>query len=361
MSANDTNPEKPARARSVSGFLISVALFMALLAVAGVGWNSWQLMALTSLSERVSRDDNQIRELTQRIDRLAEDLLEQRQSALAMRSSFEGRLTELNDMPVRLEQVESQVASIPGINQQSRNDWLKTEALYYLRIANAQALLAGDGEVAASALRLADEKLRESGDPALSAVRAKLANEIAALEAMPVVDRAGISFRLQSLINMANSWPLRATAPERFSPAAPEVTADLGAWNRFVTTIKKVFLSIVSIKQTDERPVAQLSAAEQALVVESIKAELQVARLAFATNNAELFAATLERAAGQIELYFDTEASSVLSALAAIAEIQAVERPAGMPDISGSLALMLAAGKPDLQLPARTDGEEAAE
>ena len=75
MSANDTNPEKPARARSVSGFLISVALFMALLAVAGVGWNSWQLMALTSLSERVSRDDNQIRELTQRIDRLAEDLL----------------------------------------------------------------------------------------------------------------------------------------------------------------------------------------------------------------------------------------------------------------------------------------------
>ncbi len=351
MTDSDTKAEKLAAKRS-SSVLSLFAVLLALLALIVAGWVGWQQMLLQTLPAQVSGEASQLRELTRRVDTLAEDTLEQRVAALNIRSSLEAELSALKELPVRVGQLEGQVAAIPGINQQSRNDWLKTEALYYMRIANAQALLAGDGEVAASALRLADDKLRQTGDPAMTAVRAKLADEIAALEAMPVVDRAGISFRLQSIINLSNSWPLKAAAPERFEPAAAEVNAELGPWERFVATIKRVFLSIVSVKQTDVTPIAQLGAAEQGLVVESIKAELQVARLAFATGNTELFESTLTRAADQIALYFDAEANSVQSALATIAEIQNTEAPAALPDISGSLSLMLSTGKPALPVPA---------
>ena len=91
----------------------------------------------------------------------------------------------IHNVPVldTVDRLEQTVTALPGTNQPGRSQWLKTEATYYLRIANAQVLLGGDAEVIAGALRLADEKLRETGDPTVAPVRAVLSEEIAALEA----------------------------------------------------------------------------------------------------------------------------------------------------------------------------------
>jgi uroporphyrin-3 C-methyltransferase len=159
---------------------------------------------------------------------------------------------------------------------------------------------------------------------------------------MPEIDRTGISFRLQSLTTLSDSWPFRSAAPDNFSPELEKPTADLGAWDRFIATIKSVLASIVSIKETQGPPVTQLGVAEQALIVESVKAELQVARLSFVSGNNELFSQSLARTVTQLEMYFDTEAAPVAAALATLIEIQAIELPGAMPDISGSLSLMLA-------------------
>jgi uroporphyrin-3 C-methyltransferase len=345
--SSNSSDATPAASRTIGTFLSLAALLIALVAIATAGWSNWQLLSLQTLPARISGDEGRLSELTRRLDMLAEDADKQQQVTEELQASLEQGLSELAALPLRLEQVEEAVASIPGINQQSRSNWLKTEALYYMRIANAQALLAGDAQIAASALQLADDKLREAGDPAMTKVRAQLSEEMLALKAMPVIDRAGISFRLQSLTTLADSWPFRSAAPGNFSPEPAKPTEELGAWDRFVATIKAVLTSIISIKETQGPPPTQLGVAEQALIIESVKAELQVARLSFVSGNTELFSQSLARTVAQVEMYFDTEAAPVATALTTLTEVQAIELPGAMPDISGSLSLMLTSANSD--------------
>ena len=342
QASKDTQDAVPAPRRSIGTFISLAAVLIALVAIGIAAWGNWQLLSLQTLPSRISGDEGRLTQLTRRLDILAEDADKQQQLTKELQASLEQGLSELATLSPRLERVEEVVASIPGIDPQSRSNWLKTEAVYYMRIANAQALLAGDAQVAASALQLADDKLRAAGDPAMIRVRAKLSEEIAALKAMPEIDRTGISFRLQSLTTLADGWPFRSAAPDNFSPELEKPAEELGPWDRFIATIKAVLSSIVSVKETQGPPLTQLGAAERALIVESIKAELQVARLSFVSGNTELFSQSLARTVSQIELYFDAESASVAAALLTLADIQAIEMPGAMPDISGSLSLLLA-------------------
>lgn len=364
MTAQETDIEGaaiPAPKRSFAGLLALLALVVAC-AAAGIGaWSSMRLTSLENLPARVSGDEDLLLELSRRVDILSEDSLQHREDLLALRTRMADSLAGLEELPEAVDRLEQKVAALPGITQPSRSQWLRTEATYYLRIANAQALLGGDAEVIAGALKLADEKLRETGDPTVTPVRAALSEEIAALEAMPRVDRAGVSFRLQALSTMTDSWPLRAVAPDNFTPEAVTVDPQLGYWERFIATLKTVFSSIISVKETDAPPLAQLGVAEQALIVESVKAELQVARLAFATGNQDLFAGSLARTGAQVELYFDTSSAAVTSAMATLDELQAMEMPGALPDISRSLALMLGELRPVNAAPAEIVPPETAE
>ena len=254
-------PEPQARTSPVALIIAALALMLALLAGGVAVWSNLQLQEMQGLSQRVSGDQNLLQDLPRRVDRLSEDGLEIREALLEQRGAMSSALNDAARLTERLDRAEQMLASVPGLNQRSRADWLKTEALYYLRIANAQALLTQDPDVAASALQLADEKLMQSGDPRVSNVRRQIATELTALEAMPAVDRAGISFRLQSLAVDAGDWPLRETTPKNFRPDAEPVTAELGPWERFVATLKSVFGSIVTIKEAEAPQIAQLDAA----------------------------------------------------------------------------------------------------
>jgi len=337
------NNKQVAGTPSSRSFLPTLALLLSVLAIAAAGWTALQLVALQDIPSRVSGDAGKIQDLSRRLDGLAQQSGRQQQLIADLESSLESGLGIIPELSLRLTQSEQQLANIPGINARSRANWLVTEALYYLQIANAQATLAGNATVAASALQLADDKLRDAGDPSLTAVRAQLSTELAALKAVPIIDRTGISFRLQSLAAQAGSWSFRSTAPDNFSPDIQ--VADDGAeatdyWARFVATVKAVFASIVSIKETDAPRVAQLGSAEEALIVEAVKAELQVARLALIGGNAELFMQSLEHVNEQIDEYFDTDSTAVAAARVTVAELRALELPGPLPDISGSLALM---------------------
>ena len=333
-----------ATTQSSSSSLPRVALLMSLLALTAAGWTAWQLVDLQGIPSRISSDSGKLQALSSLLDGLAQRSDRQQQLLIDLESSLESGLEVIPDLSLRLAQSEEQLANIPGINARSRGDLLKTEALYYLQIANAQATLAGNAQVAASALQLADDKLRDAGDPSLTRVRAQLSEELVALKAVPIIDLTGISFRLQALAVQTETWPFRNAAPNNFSPdilGGNETAEDAGAWERFVATVKAVFSSIVSVKETDVPHATQLGSAEEALVLEIVKAELQVARLALISGNAELFSQSLVRVNAQIYEYFVIDATAVNAALTTLVEFQALELPGPLPDISGSAALLL--------------------
>ena len=333
-------PAAQSPSRSV---LPGLALIVSILALAAAAWTGWQLLALQGVPSQVIGDAGKIQDLSRRLDGLTEQTDRQRQLVDDLETSLESGLGVIPELSLRLEQNEKQLANVPGINARGRSNWFKTEALYYLKIANAQASLTGNAQVAASALKLADDNLRDAGDPALNPVRAQLSEELTALKAMPVVDRTGISLRLQSLAAQAGDWPFNSAAPNNFSPdiaGAPAEAEATDYWGRFKATVKAVFASIVSVKETDASHVAQLSNVEEAMITETMKAELQLARLALIGGNDELFRQSLMRVNEQVNEYFDVSTSAVVAAQEAIIELLALELPGPLPDISGSLTLM---------------------
>jgi len=348
-SSEDALPTGAANRPPVGRSLALLALLLAAVAIAAAGFAGWQLQKLQQLPDRVAAGDGRLQRLDGEFSRSAARLIADASTNAAaigvLQQGLAKQQAAQQQLALQMQQFTERVDNFAGSAIEQRNRLLKSEAIYYLRVANAQAVLVADPQVAARALQLADEKLRSVNDPALTTVRAKLSEELAALQAIPDVDTVGISFRLQSLATQVSAWPLKNPVPERFASegSVAELPAEGSAWKRFIATLQSVFDSIVSVRKSSAAPDVQLTAAERTMVVESVRAEVQLARLAFITGEMELFRQSLERIRQQAETYFDAESGAVSSALATLAELAAVELPGPVPDISASLSMLLSA------------------
>ena len=105
--------------------------------------------------------------------------------------------------------LEASQAALQGISTGARNAWLVAEAEYYMQLANAQLQLAGNAYLATIALSMADERLVQLADPALTDVRRAVADELAALEGLDKPDIEGVTLTLASLARVIESLPIR--------------------------------------------------------------------------------------------------------------------------------------------------------
>jgi uncharacterized protein HemX len=163
------------------------------------------------------------------------------------------------------------------------------------------------------------------------------------LQALPQVDRVGISFQLQALANQSASWPFQGGAPDSFKQdiSSVDLVPGQSVWQQLLAKLKAVFSGLVIIRKTNTLPVAQLGAAERALIVAEVDAELQLARLALAASDAESFRQSLQQLSRKLKQFFDTDAAAVAAALSTLEELQATELPGSLPDVSGALTLLL--------------------
>ncbi len=345
-AAGDTTHFSESR-RSANGLTVA-AVVLALASLAAAGFALWQLQTLRSLPQQVQSNTGaatrQYSDLERQIERLTAQADSNAVTLADLQSALAEEIAAMADVSLQTAALDQRVAVLSGSDAARRNRFLRSEALYYLRIANAQVLLAREPSLGVSALQLADDKLREAGDPDLVPVRAKLSEEITALGAVPALDTTGISFRLQALADQSTDWPLLNPVPEGFTSELTVATApDEGAWARLKNTILSVFDSIVSIRQSDVPPDVQLTQAERALLIEGVRAELRLARLTLISGNMELYAQSLQSLQQHLATYFDTSSAAVSSAQKTLAELAEVEGPGALPDVSGSLQLMLAA------------------
>jgi uroporphyrin-3 C-methyltransferase len=241
---------------------------------------------------------------------------------------------------LRIARIERSLDNIPGVANQARSAWLLAEAEYFLRIANAQLNLAGNVDVSLRALALADEKLRDLADPGLTRVRSLLSDEQTALRAVPQPDAEGIVLALGSLARALDTLPLDRNAPGRFGAAGSADTDESGlqrAWR----VIMEAFFSIISVKRDDNSVTPLMSAAEESMLIRTLDIELQIGRLALIRNEKDLYQRSLQAVTERLEIYFDTESAEVIAAMATVEKAAAVELPDELPNISGSLALLL--------------------
>jgi uroporphyrin-3 C-methyltransferase len=343
-------PDSPAPAKKAPGGVAWLALFLALISAAGIGYmivQDWRAQGeadqsastLADLSNRLSSSNESLSNLDAGLAELASADARTASELERLQADLENRIQLLDSLPPRMSNLENSLSMLQGISTGARNTWLLAEAEYYMQIANAQLQLAGNPHLAALALGMADERIVQLADPALTGVRRALADELAALEGMEKPDIEGITLTLSSLARVVDSLPLRqasGTTPDEVSLEDEEVSGVSRAW----ASVKGAASGLVRVTPPDETAIPLMTPDAEYFLRTNLTLQLQVARLALLRGEQAVFEQSLDDAAEWLDLYFDTQSAQVRGAEATLAEIREDLFAVTPPDISESLRLL---------------------
>jgi len=334
--------------RSGGNALAWLAFLVALIALTASGyvaWQDWKGAADTSTDDSVARLESRIADTTQSLADLDSRVVElgPRDPGIdaelrAIRSDLDERIRLLSSLPARMSTLESSVASLAGVSEGARDAWILAESEYYMQIANAQLQLANNPHLASLALRMADERIVQLANPALTDVRRAISDELAALDVMEKPDIEGATLTLASLARVVDSLPLAAgvDAEEEEQVIDPELSGPGRAW----ASVKNAMSGLVKVTPPDRAKLVQLSPDAEFFLRNNIALQLQSARIALLRGERAIFEQTLDDTSALLGDYFDTESASVTGALETIAEIRGHVFTTASPDISESLRLL---------------------
>ncbi len=311
----------------------AVALGLVILLGAGgayFGWQVWQRLDaqrqdLAALPEQPATQ-GALDELASRL----ESGQDARESAISELRS------ELSDYRGSVDEALDQVLEELASEQQTdERDWLHAEAAYLLRLANQRLQLERDVEGAMALLRNADARLRETNNPALLPVRREIASELAALEAVPRVDRTGLYLAINAQQERIAGLPLAQDIEEIAANSTIE-EAPSGGWQQQLSRFGDELKDLVTVRQHDEALEALISPEQESYLRQSVRLILEQAQLALLKEEQELYDASLDKALTLIRGYYDTDHSGVQSVTTRLEELKDRTIRPELPDISGS-------------------------
>ena len=333
-SGGDETPDQETAARgqgagSGRGTAALVGLLVLLLVVAGAGaaggYVLWQRLeqsaadaaaGRSALGGRLESLAGRVGGLEQRFDAVADraDAVAERQRALEER---------LNGLRQRL--------------SDGGTGWVVAEVEYLLRIANRRLQLERDVASALEALEAADSRLSGLGEPAYLPVREAIADEVAALEAVPRPDVEGLALRLSSLAERAGDLPTQRPTLTAPTPEEPQTTREVSGWREFMAALWADIKGLVSIRHEKPEGLPLLPPEQHEFLRQNVRLKLETARLALLEGEPATYRSALEEAAAWVERYFDRDRSEVSRMIGALQELQGAEVAPELPDISGSL------------------------
>ena len=333
-----------------SGSIAWLALLLSVVASVGIGYmlvQDWRAQrtadestsSLVDLRNRMASSSDSLSTLDKGIAELAQADALTSAELEAMRQDVDTRLQLLDSLPSRLSNLENSISSLQGVSTSARNTWLIAEAEYYMQIANAQLQLAGNPRLATLALGMADERITQLADPALTEVRRTISDELAALEVMDKPDIEGITLTLASLARVIDSLPLRQIGEAKADDNA-EVDEDLSGVDRAWASVKGAVSGLVKVTGPDQSAIPLLTPDAIYFLRTNLTLQLQAARLALLRGEQAVFRQSLDDAAAWLEQYFDADSAQVGSTLETIDEIRGGMFAISTPDISQSLRLL---------------------
>jgi uroporphyrin-III C-methyltransferase len=336
-----SKPEPPGGGGQRAALVSSVALLLAFVAVMVAGMLWWQYRQFyVSLDATDAAAADAMTRVRAEQRALQDQLTDAGDDISALKSSTTTLDERLDALPGRFAELEQRLDAVQGGSFDARGELLRSEAEYYLVVANSELTLTRDFATAATALELADGRLAEIGDPELARVRETIADELLALRSLRLPDVEGIVFSLGRLAARADELPLRADLPPNLrAETDPALDAEPGL-GRLWLAIKGTLLDLVRIERRDDPVPQALSAAERVLARRRLEIELELARIAALRADEQAFTSGLETATAILRRDFDLSVADVEGALSLLGQLRTFDVDPDAPDISRSLNLL---------------------
>lgn len=304
-----------------------LALIIAIAALGVSSWLLWQQQtAAPDDSARLAQASVQgLQRSMTKLDGKASYNTENLQQ-LSTRLDAQG--ARLDTIPVRFDQIEAMLNTIPATDEDARRKILNLEADWYLRLAETQLYIARNVNASQAALTLADERFSQLANPSFTPIRERISAAIGELQIQqqhPVSVDAAV---LQTIIERIPGMALKENLPQNFGNT-PKLSNDSEGIDRAIASIREAFSEVISVKRSDNEIVPQLSGADAALLRRSLLLELQTAKLALLQGEPAVYSASLNTVSARLKQNFDTNSAPVADSLKAIDSL--ISEPANQP------------------------------
>jgi uroporphyrin-3 C-methyltransferase len=316
---------------------VAALVIAAAIAAAWLDARHGQRELRVDLAKRLAEVES-AQQATRAIVKDAQDSVRDAQAKIAL---LENRLGESQAQQSALEALYRELSP-------SRDEWALTEVEQVLMLASQQLQLAGNVRAALAALQVADTKLQRLDRPQFVPLRRALARDMDRLKAVPYVDVAGVSLRLDEAIAQIDALPL--AIDERLAPPPPAPPQGESGWRRLLASAWQQIRQLVRIENIDRPEVPLLLPQEQFFLRENLKLRLLSARFALLFHDQASFRADLTAADAWLAKYFDTRSKPVQALQTLFKQLKATDMAAELPGLAASLdavrVLQIARDKP---------------
>jgi len=308
---------------------IAVAL-LALLAAWQWYSSTVQMAALRQeLAQRLHDSDADSRD-ARLVARQSQETVRESQARLAQ---VEAKLAESQNQQVALEALYQDLA-------RNRDESVLAEIEQILTVGAQQLQLAGNVQAGLMALQTADAQLARSDRPQFIPLRKILARDIDRLKAMPNLDVAGMSVKLDQLMADVDNLPLSAearAAVDRGGADKRPVSESQGFWGRFGGEVWSELRSLVRIQVMDKSDPTLLAPGQAYFLRENLRLRLLSARLALLARDQATFREDIRVASAWVARWFDTRSKPAQTLQAALTQFSAANLQVQAPSINDSL------------------------
>jgi uroporphyrin-3 C-methyltransferase len=310
-----------------------LAPIISLLALAGAAWSLWEVHAVRrDQAEAESARQAQADQLA-RLGRDGAEALRQAQALERRLADADGvnqsMREEVLGLGERARLLEDAVARLAERGMSGAVLMRLNEAEFLLRMGEERLALFGDADATIAAFQLADAELAALEDPLFTGVRQRIAADVAALSALPRVDRSALLGRLDAVADALPALPTRSVV----AGPAPEVAPTAGWFERTAAALAR----FVRVRELGDGsgPLANpldVDAARAAVAI-----ELSLAKAAILVGDEPALRTAAERARRQLAATFAGDAPAVQQALTTLDAVLATPAQPAWPDVGGAL------------------------
>jgi len=280
-------------------YLAKMALLTSLIIAAGVFY-LWQdhTRMINDLSQQLVQQQQQINK----------DLKIQSGNLSTIEANNHALQTILGGLGQDQKQLSQAFRDLLKANRHLKQDWLISEAEYLVNLAGQRLGLMRDVKTAISALKAADSRLRETGNPDLIAIRKALAKDINELESIQQADLTGLSLKLNAMLSDIDRLKLLTPKPdESILQEQPKESAKVTNWKELPAAMWRDIKKLIVIREHQD-PIKSLLSPEQLFFLsQNLKLQLEQARLAMLSGETQIYIERINTAKTWIDKWFDPQ------------------------------------------------------
>ena len=350
-------PASSVATRSGSSALRNLLLLVIVLVLAALGWLAWQQQQRLAALGSAGADVDALRQQLQQADARAQTLeqqvqlqqqtlqqlqLGQQQAQSSLLQQLQLATTALNDQSMQMTRLSADVAALQARVADSGEDVLRTqllaEAAGMLRLAELRLQLTQDATTAETLVRGADALLTRIAEPAIAGLRARLATDLVALQAVDAVDVLALYRTLGEVTTQLEALQAVSTTAVADLQLEPPVAGSLPVAPDWYSQISE-FLGRYFVVTPRDQPVTPLLTPEQHwLVRKGIAFQLQQAALAALESDEQLYRLALTQARTAIDA--DLQGPGKAALLTQVDALQEAPLRAAVPSLAPTIAAL---------------------